>query len=167
MNQMDYIFFEEFKTLDNLCRDIYGTTQGVTGYINDMERVPWGNSHFVTNWETDLKRLRELRHLRNHLAHTSGSFDDEYCTQEDIEWVRSFYKRILNQTDPMALLRKILKSERQNPRQRNQISRASVQMNETVNRVPEKTKTSGCLLGIIVVLAVALICGAVIVKNFI
>ena len=67
----------------------------------------------------------------------------------------------------MALLRKILKSERQNPRQRNQISRASVQMNETVNRVPEKTKTSGCLLGVIVVLAVALICGAVIVKNFI
>jgi hypothetical protein len=37
----------------------------------------------------------------------------DICSQEDIEFVRSFRTRILNQTDPVAMLRK--QSDRSRP----------------------------------------------------
>ena len=53
-----------------------------------------------------MEQLMHLRHIRNYLAHTSGAFQEELCTQKDIDLVIDFYNRILTQTDPMALLYK-------------------------------------------------------------
>ena len=38
MNNIEIIFFEEYKKLDNLCKDLLGSNQGVTQYVNEMEQ---------------------------------------------------------------------------------------------------------------------------------
>ncbi len=42
MSYLNYEFFDEFKALDNLCRDIYGESAdnklGVTLYLEDMDK---------------------------------------------------------------------------------------------------------------------------------
>ena len=34
MNNLNYIFFEEFKKLEKLCGEMYGSHNGVTNYTN-------------------------------------------------------------------------------------------------------------------------------------
>lgn len=103
MKEINYVFFEEYKKLEKLCGDMYNSHNGVTNYIDDMKSVSWSNYRSIKNWESDLKQLMRLRHIRNNLAHNEGAFDENVCTQYDIEWLHNFYKRILNQTDPLAL----------------------------------------------------------------
>lgn len=105
MNNLNYDYFEEYKRLDKLCCDMYNTSHnGVTHYIDDMKATPYSTYHRIPNWESDFKRLQQLRHIRNILAHTEGAFYEEQCTQSDIDWIHSFVKRILTQSDPLALL---------------------------------------------------------------
>lgn len=104
MDDSNYIFFEAFKQLDKLCTELYKTPHGVTHYIDDMKAASWDNYKDIPNWKTDLKELIRLRHIRNHLAHTQGAFHEDICTQNDIDWIKNFYQRIMNQSDPLALL---------------------------------------------------------------
>ena len=55
MSYLNYEFFDEFKALDNLCRDIYGESidnkLGVTLYLEDMDKKsycanPLTEAHF-------------------------------------------------------------------------------------------------------------------------
>ena len=104
MRNSNYTFFEEFKRLDKLCGDLYGENHGVTLYIDEMQKNYARECQGIPNWYSDLKQLKHLRHIRNYLAHEEDAFSEDLCDQEDIDWVRSFYLRILNQTDPLALL---------------------------------------------------------------
>lgn len=97
-------FLEEFKHLDKICREIYGEESGITGYIDDMKGVARCESRDIEDWNHDLNTLIELRHIRNRLSHEVGTMNMQMCTQEDIDWLRDFYSRILNRTDPVALL---------------------------------------------------------------
>ncbi len=106
MNNLNLIFLEEYKQLDKLCSELYGGQPGVTSYINDMKSVDWNDACEVPNWKSDLSDLIRLRHIRNHLAHTEGSFDEELCTRDDVNWIKDFRNRILKQTDPLAMLLK-------------------------------------------------------------
>lgn len=106
MNHLNYTFFEEFKRLDKLCGQLYGAQNGVTHYIDNMKTVPVNNYRYISGWNSDLKELIRLRHIRNYLAHTEGAFEEENCTQKDIDWIRGFHNRILHQSDPIALLHK-------------------------------------------------------------
>lgn len=113
MNRINYTFFEEFKRLDKLCGDLYQVQYGVTQYIDDMKAVPPNRWYGIPNWKTDLDKLIGLRHARNHLAHTEGAFYEVACSEQDIEWIEAFYRRILQQSDPLALLhQKMRESER-------------------------------------------------------
>lgn len=103
MNNLNYIFFEEFKRLDKLCGEMYGAKNGVTCYIDDMKAVPELESRSISNWQSDLRKLIYFRHIRNNLAHEEGAFLEKACTQDDIDWVQAFYQRILEQADPIAL----------------------------------------------------------------
>lgn len=105
MGNLNYDLFEEFKHLDKLCGEIYGEQHGVSHYIDDMKDASGSDYRYIPNWREDLERLIRIRHIRNHLAHTEGAFDEEACTPRDIEWSRDFHRRILNQSDPLALLR--------------------------------------------------------------
>lgn len=104
MSKLNDEFLEAFKRLDKVCREMYMADKGVTSYINDMENVSQFEALSIANWDTDLRRLKQLRHLRNQLSHEVGTLNEDMCTQNDMDWLRSFYKRIFNQTDPLALL---------------------------------------------------------------
>ena len=104
MTSLNINFLEEFKHLDKLCREIYRSEKGVTSYIEDMKSVPTSESRYIPNWDDDLNALVRLRHLRNNLSHEEGSLYEDVCTQADAEWINAFYSRILNQSDPLALL---------------------------------------------------------------
>lgn len=106
MNNLNLIFLEEYKHLDKLCSELYDGQPGVTSYINEMKNVNWNDARDIPDWKSDLNELKRLRHIRNHLAHTEGAFDEKLCTNEDVNWVKDFRNRILKQTDPLALLQK-------------------------------------------------------------
>ena len=104
MDNLNFKFFEEYKRIDKLCGEIYQSKQGVTDYIDQMKAASWNDYRNIPNWKTDLDQLKRVRHIRNHLAHEEGAFDKTACTQNDIDWMQSFYERIMNQSDPMARL---------------------------------------------------------------
>lgn len=103
MNNLNYIFFEEFKKLEKLCGEMYGSHNSVTNYIDDMKDVPYSNYRDIPNWEDDLSQLKKMRHIRNNLAHEEGAFAKKVCTKNDIRWIQTFIKRIMNQSDPLAI----------------------------------------------------------------
>lgn len=61
----------------------------------------------VQEWMPDCARLKSARKIRNDLAHSDNSMADDICSQEDIDFIVSFRERILNQADPLAMLRKL------------------------------------------------------------
>ena len=79
------IFFDEYKKLDKLCSEMYGKNSGgVTCYLNDMMAVPVMQRNRIPEWNQTYDRLRELRHIRNQMAHGEGSFEDYPCSEEDV-----------------------------------------------------------------------------------
>lgn len=98
-------FMEEYKRLDNLCKDIFLSANGVTEYINCMEQSNYRNIN-VSNWKNDLKKLKHYRYIRNQIAHENNVTEESLCTIADTAWIKNFYERIMNQTDPLALYRK-------------------------------------------------------------
>ena len=184
MDNLNYDFFEEFKHLDKLCKEIYNDQYGVTHYIDDMKAVSKANYRYIPNWENDLEQLIRLRHIRNNLAHAEDAFNEEECKKKDIDWIREFYERILNQSDPMAILYQNTKVKNKTPKQfyinnkssiqidvqanvklNNQVNtKAYVQKNVQVhNKTNEKMKISQWIvIFLIIAAAIALIVGSVI-----
>lgn len=117
MDNINNVFLEEFKKLDKLCREMYASEKGVTSYIDDMKLIPEYKVYGIADWNSDLKRLINLRHIRNQLSHEVGTFDVDMCELDDVVWLKEFYNRILSGTDPLALLRVKLKNEKQNKSQ--------------------------------------------------
>ena len=157
MSYLNYEFFDEFKALDNLCRDIYGESidnkLGVTLYLNDMDRKAYQGASKVSGWTFDYNQLKNARNIRNELAHSRNSMTVDICSQEDIDFVRSFRTRILNQTDPIAMLRKQTNQTR--PASASQ-PKQQPQQTYTYNNAPTKT-TAGCL-GIVASFLVVVAC---------
>jgi hypothetical protein len=110
MNNLNYLFFDEFKRVDKICKEIYGVSPdkklGVTMYLDDMEAKNFQGTHRVPSWSSDYNHLKKVRNIRNELVHSDISFNYQLCTQDDVDFVRSFYSRLLSQTDPLALLHK-------------------------------------------------------------
>lgn len=96
-------FFEEYKSLDNLCKDILESEKGVSEYIERMENEERGKM-IVADWERDYKKLKSMRYIRNKLAHDDGAYESDLCTDRDIAWVRDFQDRIMNEEDPLTVL---------------------------------------------------------------
>ena len=157
MSYLNYEFFDEFKALDNLCRDIYGESidnkLGVTLYLEDMERKAYQGAFKVPGWTSDYNRLKSARNIRNELAHSRNSMTVDICSQEDIDFVRSFRTRILNRTDPIAMLRKQAAQPR--PASTSQ-PKKQPQQTYTYNNTPNKTP-AGCL-GIVASFLVVVAC---------
>ena len=91
--------------------------------------------------------------MRNELAHSRNSMTVDICSQEDIDFVRSFRTRILNQTDPIAMLRKQATQPR--PASTSQ-PKQQPQQNYTYNNTPNKTP-AGCL-GIVASFLIVVAC---------
>ena len=144
MSYLNYEFFDEFKALDNLCKDIYGKSidnkLGVTLYLEDMEKIFHQGSSTVSGWTSDYNRLRAARNIRNELAHSRNSFSTDICSQEDIDFIRSFRTRILNQTGPIAMLRKQTTNSRPSP-----ASQQKQRPQPSYTDVPRGRSPAGCL----------------------
>ena len=101
------IFFDEYKKLDKLCSEMYGINSGgVTCYLNDMMAVPVMQRNRIPEWNQTYDRLRELRHIRNQMAHGEGSFEDYPCSEEDVLWLFEFRSKIMHISGPLAVYRR-------------------------------------------------------------
>ena len=99
-------FFNEYKTLDKLCSEIYGGSNGISGYIDEMESAEWYKVKRIADWSDTIRKLKNFRYIRNQIAHGGIELDGNLCDFEDIDWIKEFYQRIINGTDPLSLLRK-------------------------------------------------------------
>ncbi len=96
-------FLNEYKKLDELCRQILSSDKGVSKYIEEMCDEYKGH-RIVAGWERDYKQLKRLRWIRNRLVHETDSFVDNLIEETDVEWLQTFYRRIMDREDPFALL---------------------------------------------------------------
>ena len=115
MKRLNIKFFDEFKELDNLCIDRFGEIdgkRGVTLYIDQMDKNARLGKSSIDGWESDYNNLKDVRHTRNQLAHSQGSFSDKVCTKEQLEFVRYFKKSVKRGKDPLSLLQKNLKKKK-------------------------------------------------------
>lgn len=95
-------FLENYKYLDELCRQILSSERGISEYIDKMSNVRQG--YRVADWDKDYKKLKKMRWIRNRLVHETDSFEDNLVNEEDSEWLHTFYCRIMECTDPFSLL---------------------------------------------------------------
>ena len=102
MNVYALDYLESYKRLDQLCRDMFRTKDGVTEYINQMDRVI-SRINSKQDWRNFYSRLKYQRRLRNDLVHNTECSD---CTEEDIDEIEYFFDLILKQEDPLACIRK-------------------------------------------------------------
>ena len=100
-------FHESYKRLEKLCGEVLNDNRRISAYIDLMSHIPRGPI-FVMGWNNDLKQLKHYRWIRNLIDHEPGYTEENMCKPADAEWLDSFYSRILNQTDPLALYRKAL-----------------------------------------------------------
>lgn len=103
MTALDNKFFEEYKMLDKLCKEIYSAQNGVSEYISDMETQLNAGSEAIPDFEKDYKTLKHLRWVRNQIAHTPAA--DAICKKEDFAALKKFYGRILKGEDPLIKLK--------------------------------------------------------------
>ena len=113
MQATDQAFFEAYKRLDRLCSDAFSCRNGVTAYIDEMNRCSPRGRRLVLGWEQDLSTLKALRHLRNRMAHELDT--DGVCTEADAAEAGDFHARILSGNDPLARLNRMAAPERKPP----------------------------------------------------
>ena len=97
-------FQEEYLRLDKLCRKFFESKRGVSLYIEHMESTEEKEWSKISGWENDLKTLKRMRHIRNKLAHEVDALNKRVCSEKDISWLKSFYARIMDETDPLTRL---------------------------------------------------------------
>lgn len=97
---LDYL--DSYKRLDQLCRDMFRSKDGVTEYINQMDRVI-SRINSKQDWRDFYSRLKYQRRLRNNLVHSTECSE---CTEEDIDEIEYFFELILKQEDPLAYIRR-------------------------------------------------------------
>ena len=101
MDNIEILFFEEYKKLDNLCKDLFKSDRGVSQYIEEMECTPLSKSRLVGLWQGDYKMLKHVRWIRNNIAHNN---DYSGCNKSDVKSVQNFYQKIINQKDPFSVI---------------------------------------------------------------
>lgn len=101
MDNIEILFFEEYKKIDNLCKDLFKSNRGVSQYIEEMECTPFTKSRLVESWQDDYKMLKHVRWIRNNIAHNN---DYSGCNKSDVKNVKDFYQKIINQKDPFSVI---------------------------------------------------------------
>ena len=98
MNDLELAFFEEYRDVDNLCRDMYNSQQGVTEYIKLMEYYDYDGQNLVDGWTEKYKMLKRLRWLRNNIAHEGYS----ETTEDDLIELEHFHAQLMKVQDPLS-----------------------------------------------------------------
>ena len=112
MRDLNIDFMDLYKCVDKFIRDAYGSAEGVSEYIRQMEQNDYKGSRYVSTWGTDYDMLKHLRWIRNQLSHEVG-YDSDICEESDYDWLDSFRGRLYSANDPMAIMNKAEEAERQ------------------------------------------------------
>lgn len=129
------MLFDEYKRVDNICRDMFLSRSGVSQYITEMEQNSFRGRSVVLSWDGDYRRLKRVRWLRNQIAHESFATD---CNEEDVAWLEEFHSRLLERQDPLALLEKTNREQMRIPPQRKSESNADPEQRTGRNSQPQK-----------------------------
>ena len=95
-------FMEEYKRLDKLCGDLLNNERRLSAYIDFLAEHPDG-AYYADDWNTVLRQLKHYRWMRTQIAHEPGCTEENMCDKYDVDWLRNFYDRILQRTDPLAI----------------------------------------------------------------
>jgi hypothetical protein len=135
-------FMDAYKRLEKLCRDSLNDDRGVSAYLELMEKTPRGAAK-VENWEADYKQLKHYRWMRNKIAHDPGSTEENMCKAADLKWLKDFHKRIMEQTDPLALYRKVTVRKKPTPKPKPQ--QPYVENRTVAQYAAAPEKKNGCI----------------------
>ena len=115
MNTIQIEFLDEYKYVDKICREMFGTEKGVTTYIEQLDETPMTVRYWITEWNNEYRQLKHIRWLRNQIAHSTGYVE---CTQSDLDWLKDFHNRLLTQQDLLAKAHRVIQeSQIQNQQQ--------------------------------------------------
>lgn len=117
MDQRAMELLEEYKYLDKTCREMYNAEKGVSAYIDQMDATPMSVRYRIAGWDDDYRQLKHIRWLRNQIAHSTGYVE---CTPTDLEWLRAFYRRLLEGQDPLAKARRVVQGSQTQKQQQQQ-----------------------------------------------
>ena len=157
MDILDNDFFEEYKRLDKLLKDM-GYADGVKEYIEQMRVHSLGSSR-------DYENLQHCKHLRDTLAH---DIVFSLCEQQDLDFITDFYSRVYNCADPVAAAHKAMRAketENDNKAQsRSRIKSVYIDNTGTINNTASKKNKKNFLSAeaIIILISVFLISAAII-----
>ncbi len=97
MSSLNTTFLEEYKHLDKLIKEMFGTEKGVSDYIDIATTT------YNLQYNNDIKTLKHLRYIRNRLTHDTDTLNTQMCTQADIDWLEGFYQKVYSVSDPLSL----------------------------------------------------------------
>ena len=162
-------FLDEYKHLEKLCNDLYNQQHGISLYISDMEATPRAASTMIPEWNKDLKVLKHLRHIRNAMVHDLNEQEVSY-TQEDIQNLKEFHRRIMEQQDPLSLLvHKLNGSEDQEKtRKTNEVIVSNIRRSNDVSKRHTDEGLSvkeGLIISLIVLIVVLLTVGVLVARD--
>lgn len=163
MSQVNHDIFDEYKSVDRICKDIYNSDKGVTTYIDNMSEVSQWESMIIPQWEETLFALKRIRKLRNEMAHEEGAFEYADGTQGDLDWLKQFHNSILNQTDPLCILYKNRKAKQEALKRKNS-KKDDIKKSDNNGKVIDSNAANsggGCLAAVLAfaIMAAALITG--------
>ena len=150
-NQIELL--DEYKYVDKICREMFGTEKGVTTYIEQLDETPVTVRYWITEWNDEYRQLKHIRWLRNQIAHSTGSVE---CSQADVDWLKGFHNRLLTQQDLLAKAHRVIK-ESQIQRQQQlakTVTAAAPKPGANVYRSPRGPRKSWFLIAVIAVLSI-------------
>lgn len=105
MNKNNALFLNEYKKLNDICRDSLDMDGGISSYIKEMEssEAPKKN---VDAWVNDYHTLSKCLHIGTLLEDEEMLAGQPQCTKQDVAWLKKFQKRIANGEDPIEELKK-------------------------------------------------------------
>lgn len=161
MSQVNHDIFDEYKSVDRICKDIYNSDKGVTTYIDNMSEVSQWESMIIPQWEETLFALKRIRKLRNEMAHEEGAFEYADGTQGDLDWLKQFHNSLLNQTDPLCMFYQKNKEQQEALKKKN-IS-TSTKANENIIDETDSNQVDIGVGVLVVVLVFAIMTAALII----
>lgn len=153
MNTIQIEFLDEYKYVDKICREMFGTEKGVTAYIEQLDETPMTVRYWITEWNNEYRQLKHIRWLRNQIVHSTGNVE---CTQSDLDWLKDFHNRLLTQQDLLAKARRVIQ-ESQIQRQQQQaktIAAAAPKYGANVFGSSSRPRKSWILIAVIAALAI-------------
>ena len=109
LNNINILFLEAYKALDETCRRSFGSKSGVTEYLIRMENIPSPVKDASPGFRECFSSLSRCRGIRNKLSHQTGSLDWIMCRMEDVQWMKNLTRSLSSHSDPLTAASRLRK----------------------------------------------------------